>query len=40
MIVKIRKYKEEIFDIELDVNVVLEVIEVLDVVKGNIVNNL
>ncbi|VEU75248.1 Elongation factor P [Mycoplasmopsis maculosa] len=39
MIVKIRKYKEEILDIELDANVVLTVTEAPDAVKGNTANN-
>lgn len=39
MIVKIRKYKEEILDIELDANVVLEVTEAPDAVRGNTANN-
>ncbi|MGV2393496.1 UNVERIFIED_CONTAM: hypothetical protein O8I53_11390 [Campylobacter lari] len=39
MIVKIRKYKEEILDIELDANVTLTVTEAPDAVKGNTANN-
>ncbi|WP_406616837.1 elongation factor P [Mycoplasmopsis adleri] len=39
MIVKIRKYKDEILDIELDDNVTLEVTEAPDAVKGNTANN-
>ncbi|WP_027334803.1 elongation factor P [Mycoplasmopsis felifaucium] len=39
MIVKIRKYKEEILDIELDDNVTLQVTEAPDAVKGNTANN-
>ncbi|MCS4537073.1 MULTISPECIES: elongation factor P [unclassified Mycoplasma] len=37
--VKIRKFQEEILDIELDSSVTLEVIEAPDAVKGNTTNN-
>ncbi|WP_029513834.1 elongation factor P [Mycoplasmopsis primatum] len=39
MIVKIRKYKDEILDIELDANVPLLVTSAPDAVKGNTANN-
>lgn len=39
MIVKIRKYKEEILDIELDDNITLKVTEAPDAVRGNTANN-
>ncbi|TQC53988.1 elongation factor P [Mycoplasmopsis mucosicanis] len=37
--VKIRKYGEEILDVELDSSVVLEVVEAPDAVKGNTTTN-
>ncbi|KUH47432.1 elongation factor P [Mycoplasmopsis meleagridis] len=38
-IVKIRKYNEEVLDIELDANVTLQVVSAPDAVKGNTTTN-